>query len=80
MKKALLLAALALMFAAAPATSFAHSYDTDDSDNPLRLVAYVLHPVGVAVQDFVLRPIHRLVSGPESSYWFGHEPRKDDRY
>ena len=80
MKKGLSLAALAALLFALPATSQAHSYDPDSSEHPLRYVAYVLHPVGVLVQDVIFRPIHKLVSGPNSSYWFGHEPREADKY
>ena len=81
MKKGLFLAAIVAMLFAIPAKSQAHSYDPDDSDHPLRLIAYVLNPIGVAVQDFVLRPIHRFVSGsPGRAYWFGHEPTENDDY
>lgn len=81
MKKALSLAALVAVFMAAPAVSQAHSYDSDDDGHPLRLIAYVVHPVGVALQDFIVRPIHRFVSStPKRAYWFGHEPRESDQY
>ena len=77
MKKGLALAALVALFLAVPAKSRAHSYDPDDSDYPLRYIAYVVHPVGVAIQDWVLRPIHRFVSKTQTrAYWFGHEPRE----
>lgn len=81
MKKVLSLIALVALFVAVPARSHAHSWDSDDSEHPLRIVAYILHPIGVALQDFIFRPIHRLVSSsPEASYWFGHEPTDKDQY
>ena len=60
----------------------AHSYDRDDSDYPLRVVAYVVHPVGIAMEYGVLRPIHWVVSQPNWSIIFGHEPnaKRDGEY
>ena len=55
----------------------AHDYDRDDSDYPLRYVAYLVHPVGIAVEYAVLRPIHWLVSRPNLNIVFGHETDKD---
>ena len=66
----LLVAALMLI----PAGGSAHEYDRDDSDYPVRYVGYVLHPVGVAVEYIVLRPIHWLVSKPHFRIIFGHQP------
>jgi hypothetical protein len=70
---------VALMALSTPA-AWAHEYDRDDSDHPLRYVAYVVHPVGVAVEYAVLRPIHWLVSQPNLDIIFGHEPREDADY
>ena len=60
-----------------PAIGSAHRYDRDMSDYPLRYVAYVVHPIGVAVEYAVLRPIHWIVSKPNFSNWFGHEPKPE---
>ena len=55
----------------------AHEYDRDDSDYPLRYVAYALHPIGIALEYGILRPIHMLVSYNETTaIIFGHEPRE----
>lgn len=74
--------AFAALFAAtlllAPSTAQAHEYDRDDSDYPLRYVAYVFYPVGMAVEYAVLRPIHWLVSQPHADIAFGHEPREPE--
>jgi hypothetical protein len=58
-------AALALLAVASPAA--ADEYDETYSGHPLRVVAYVLHPVGVILDTLILRPFH----------WIGsHEPFK----
>lgn len=71
-----LLLALALMFL--PVVAHAHEYAREDSDYPLRLVAYALHPVGILVEYTVLRPIHWAVSLPNADIIFGHDPIKDE--
>ena len=55
----------------------AHVYDRDDSDHPLRIVSYALHPVGMLVEYSVLRPIHWIVSQPVAHKIFGHEPNAE---
>jgi len=58
-------AALALLAVASPAA--AEEYDETYSGHPLRVVAYVLHPVGVILDTLIFRPFH----------WIGsHEPFK----
>lgn len=67
----MLLAVAASLFAA-PAS--AHKYDRDD-EHPLRYVAYVFHPIGVAFETVVSRPIHWFVSFSKfTNEWFGHYP------
>ncbi len=74
MKKFFFAALLAMGMMALPSVASAHVYDRDDSDHPLRYVAYAVHPVGMAVEYTVLRPIHWLVSRPALAAWFGHCP------
>lgn len=62
------------------APALAHDYDSDDSDYPLRYAAYVVHPVGIAAEYLVLRPIHWIVSRPNLCVIFGHDPRPQDKY
>lgn len=69
------LVAMALTLVAMPAA--AHDYDRDDSDYPLRYIAYALHPVGIALEYGVTRPIHWLVSQPHLRIVFGHDPRNE---
>jgi hypothetical protein len=58
-------AALAMLAAASPVS--AEEYDETYSGHPLRVIAYVLHPVGVILDTLIFRPFH----------WLGsHEPFK----
>ncbi len=77
MKNWFFAALVAVALAALPGTAQAHVYDRDDSDHPLRVVSYVVHPVGMAVEYAVLRPIHWLVSRPTVAPVFGHRPRPE---
>jgi len=57
--------AFAMLAAASPAA--AEEYDETYSGHPLRILAYVLHPVGVILDTLIFRPFH----------WIGsHEPLK----
>ena len=73
-------AALALMavlaFGAAPAS--ADTYESERAGNPLRVVAYVLHPVGVLLDVLIFRPAHWLGSQPVISQLVGHETDHSD--
>jgi outer membrane protein OmpA-like peptidoglycan-associated protein len=55
---------------------FAAPDEYDDSQsNPLRVAAYLLHPVGWITEWAVFRPLHFLVSGAEPlESFFGHRP------
>ena len=68
-------AALALIavlaFGAGPAS--ADTYEPESAGNPLRVVAYVLHPVGVLLDVLIFRPAHWLGSQPVISQLIGHE-------
>jgi hypothetical protein len=78
MKKKLLGILFALALLLTPAAGRAHEYDRDDSDYPLRYVAYAVHPFGIAAEYAVLRPIHWLVSRPNLCIIFGHECQKNE--
>jgi hypothetical protein len=59
------MAALVMLLAAAPVA--AEEYDETYSGHPLRIVSYILHPVGVILDTLIFRPFH----------WIGsHEPFK----
>ena len=56
--------ALALLALAAPSGA-ADDYDSKQAGHPVRIAAYVLHPVGVILDTLIFRP----------AYWLGsHEP------
>ena len=67
---ALLAAALCL----APSGALADHYDRANAGHPLRIAAYVLHPVGVAFDWLVMRPAHWVGSLPVLDHIFGHDP------
>ena len=70
-KAAVLLLTLALIGLSVP--SRADRYNRATGDNPARLVAYALHPLGLAVEFVVMRPVHWVVSQPHLDIVFGHE-------
>jgi hypothetical protein len=51
----------ALLLASSPA--LADGYDSDSAGHPLRIAAYVLHPIGVIIETLILKPAH----------WLGHQ-------
>jgi hypothetical protein len=67
----LLITAVLLSVQAGPAA--ADDYDDKSSGHPLRIIAYVLHPVGVAIDYLFLRPAHWLGSREPLKTIFGHE-------
>jgi hypothetical protein len=72
-RKSLAAAALAssLLFAAAPA--WADDHDSENSGHPLRIAAYVAHPVGYILDLLIFRPAHWLVHHEPFKALFGHE-------
>jgi len=67
------LLALAMIAIASAAPGRADDYDEKSSGHPLRIIAYVLHPVGVAIDYLLLRPAHWLGSHEPLKTIFGHE-------
>jgi hypothetical protein len=51
----------------------ADEYDADRAGHPLRVVAYVLHPIGVGLDYLLFRPAHWAVSLPGIRTIFGHD-------
>ncbi|MGH7927959.1 MAG: OmpA family protein, partial [Candidatus Binatia bacterium] len=60
----------------APGSGFAAPDEYDESQsNPLRVVAYLVHPFGVITEWLFFRPFHYLVSANEQNEeLFGHRP------
>jgi hypothetical protein len=72
-RKSLIAAALAstLLLAATPALG--DEYKREESGHPLRIAAYVLHPIGVVIETLIVRPAHWLGSLAPFEWLFGHE-------
>jgi hypothetical protein len=72
-RKSLAAAALAssLLFAAAPALGDDH--DSKDSGHPLRIAAYLAHPVGVIIDTLIFRPANWIAHFEPFKTIFGHE-------
>ncbi len=60
-----------LLLSATPAVS--DEYDDSSSGHPLRIVAYILHPIGVVLDYLIFRPAHWLVRPEPMKTVFGHE-------
>ena len=73
-RAALLCAALVLALAAPAA---ADRYDPQKAGHPVRVLAYVVHPVGVMLDLLIFRPAHWLGSKEPLASLFGHEPYVD---
>ena len=63
-------ALLTLLLGAAPAVADEH--DSRASGHPLRIVAYLIHPIGVIVDTVLFRPAHWVVSHEPLKTLFGH--------
>lgn len=71
-----ILAVCAVLLAlAAPAV--ADEYEPQRAGHPLRIAAYVLHPVGVVLDLLIFRPAHWVGSHEPLASLFGHEPYRD---
>ena len=67
------LAALSLVAALGFATpALADAQGEEDSGHPLRIAAYLLHPIGVLIDTLITRPAHWLVHRESLQTLFGH--------
>lgn len=73
MKRIALCAVLGVLCVSLATPAFAHRYSRRDDGHPLRFVAFVIHPIGVALEYAIARPVHRFVSQPDADIWFGHK-------
>ncbi len=71
-RRILLALAFALQLGVAAAPAAADDYDPEESAHPLRIIAYVVHPVGVILDWLIVRPAHWLVSREHLKTLFGH--------
>jgi hypothetical protein len=65
------LALAAGLLAARPAA--ADRYDPQKAGHPLRIAAYILHPIGVGLDYLLMRPAYWFVSHEPFQTIFGHE-------
>ena len=65
------LGALLLAGVAAPPVS-ADEYDSQRAAHPMRILGYILHPVGVILDTLLVRPAHFIVSHEPFKTLFGH--------
>ena len=72
---AALIAATSFAVLAMPAA--ADQYDPQRSGHPLRVVAYLLHPIGVVLDLLIFRPAHWIGGHEPLATLFGHEPYTD---
>ena len=72
-RRSWLLAALIAVSLSWPGIAVADDYDPQRAGHPLRVAAYMLHPVGVALDWLIFRPAHWLGSQPVLSTLFGHD-------
>ena len=74
MRKLIMVAVAAALLGSAQlsfAVSGADDYD-DSQAHPLRLAAYIIHPIGFTLEWLVTRPFHELVAHPDLGPVFGH--------
>ncbi len=69
--------ALVLAFSLGGTPALADEYDPQYTGHPLRIVAYVVHPVGVLLDYLIFRPAHWLGSLEPLRTIFGHEDYGD---
>jgi hypothetical protein len=63
---------LASVLAVAPDPARADEYEPQRAGHPLRIAAYLLHPIGVVLDYSIFRPAHWLVHWEPAAIFFGH--------
>ncbi|MGH7964124.1 MAG: hypothetical protein ACRERD_20270 [Candidatus Binatia bacterium] len=71
--KNIMLVGVTVLSLTSPSFAYFDEYD-DSQSHPLRVAAYILHPVGFALEWLIFRPMHALVSQPELEPITGHTP------
>ena len=73
LRKRLLAGTLGLFLLVAPLSAAADKYEKEHAGHPLRIVGYVMHPIGVIIDYVLLRPAHWIVSHEPFKTLFGHD-------
>jgi len=61
---------MCLALVASPA--MADDYASDGAGHPLRIAAYVLHPIGWIIDFLILQPAHKIGNSRPLQAFFGH--------
>jgi hypothetical protein len=73
MRKLIMVAVAVALLGSAQLSFAGGADDYDDSQShPLRLAAYIIHPIGWTLEWLVTRPFHELVAQPDLAPIFGH--------
>ncbi len=73
MRKTIGMVLAAILFAVAAPAAQADEYESDRSGHPYRMLAYLVHPIGVVLDFLVLRPAHWVGHQEPFKTLFGHE-------
>ena len=71
-RKRLLACSLGLLLLSAALPAGADEYEKERAGHPLRIVTYVVHPIGVILDYVLLRPFHWIGSHEPFKTLFGH--------
>jgi hypothetical protein len=63
---------VAALFLVGASPASADGYDPEYSAHPLRIAAYILHPIGVILDVLIVRPAHYIVMHEPFKTLFGH--------
>lgn len=73
MRKFIMVVAAVALLGSAQLSFAGGADDYDDSQShPLRLAAYIIHPIGYTLEWLVTRPFHELIAQPDLAPIFGH--------
>ena len=73
MRKLIMVAVAVALLGSAQLSFAGGADDYDDSQShPLRIAAYLIHPIGWTLEWLVTRPFHELVAQPDLAPIFGH--------
>ena len=72
-RRVLLASLVASLLLGGSTPALADDYDSTEAGHPVRIAAYVLHPIGVLIDYLLLRPAHWIVSHEPLRTVFGHE-------
>ena len=79
MRSTVALLALVTWLSTSGVASAARDEYEDSQSHPLRVAAYLVHPVGFVLEWVIFRPLHAVVSAsPETEKVFGHTPHGTD--